>query len=255
MKKLRWFVALSGFIVALAITHVTWAASLLDYPNIAVLPYANKSAQIEELPLQDATIVSEFIIEQLIDTERFNIIEREVLADLMKEHSFNMSGVVDPTTVVPLGRLAGVQFLVAGSVTGLATKTSGVEYTHSEKGGAGFNKNAVVANITARIIDLETGRIVLAASGTGESARTYAEFSLKKQIEEDYETDDEDSDNPDVSEGTSVRTSTQTLTIGGKSFTRVQVRNALYKAVGDLIYNKNYGLLAKLDGKSKRRKV
>ena len=45
------------------------------------------------------------------------------------------------------------------------------------------------------------------------------------------------------------------ITIGGQGYSMVQVRNALYKATVDAIYNKDYGLLAKLDGTAKRRKV
>ena len=45
------------------------------------------------------------------------------------------------------------------------------------------------------------------------------------------------------------------IVIGTQAFSQVQVRNALYKAVGDLIYNKNYGIIAKMNGKAKRRKV
>ena len=77
----------------------------------------------------------------------------------------------------------------------------------------------------------------MVASGTGESARTNAEFTLKRSIEEDYST------------------STQTLRIGGTDFSLVQVRNAFYWAVEDMIYNKKFGLLAKLDGTAKRRKI
>ena len=42
------------------------AASLHDYPNVAVLPYANKAAVSQQLSLADASMVSEFVIEQLL---------------------------------------------------------------------------------------------------------------------------------------------------------------------------------------------
>ena len=267
------------------------AASLHDYPNVAVLPYANKAAVSQQLSLADASMVSEFVIEQLLDAERFNVIEREVLESVMKEHSFNMSGMVDPMTAVQIGKLAGVKYLVAGSVTGLSTKSSGASYSDTAWGGGGFNKNTVIANVTVRFIDVETGRIVLAASGTGESASTNMEFTLRKPPKEEYvnttatdtvsgmettEMIDTDGTNDiaDITEETGTSDlGTETvepvaenvpvvstgrerkIIIGTKAFSQVQVRNALYKAVGDLIYNKNFGVLAKMDGKAKRRKV
>ena len=124
------------------------------------------------------------------------------------------------------------------------------------KGGGNFNKMTVVANVTMRFIDVETGQIVMVASGTGESARTNAEFTLKRKTEEDYETTTTDESGIEMPmEGTDVSTSTQTLKIGGMDFSLVQVRNAFYWAVEDMIYNKKFGLLAKLDGTAKRRKV
>lgn len=267
------------------------AASLHDYPNVAVLPYANKAAVSQQLSLADASMVSEFVIEQLLDAERFNVIEREVLESVMKEHSFNMSGMVDPMTAVQIGKLAGVKYLVAGSVTGLSTKSSGAAYSDTAWGGGGFNKNTVIANVTVRFIDVETGRIVLAASGTGESASTNMEFTLRKTPKEEYvnttatdtvsgmettEMIDTDGTNDiaDITEETGTSDlGTETvepiaenvpvvttgrerkIIIGTKAFSQIQVRNALYKAVGDLIYNKNFGVLAKMDGKAKRRKV
>lgn len=307
-------------------------ASLHDYPNVAVLPYANKAAVSRELTMGDASLVSEFVIEQLLDSERFNVIEREMMETIMKEHSFNMSGMVDPMTAVQIGKLAGVRYLVAGSITGLSTKKSGASYSDSVWGGGGFNKNTVIANITARFIDVETGRIVLAASGTGESASTNIEFTLKKTKLEDYDDGSYDTGNVydslstvenvetynrsyedsgetvplgDIEESVddtvyadkmdnyaykdnsvydsrgyvsgwgqylapwlyygngmaflpvSIRTviRERKVVIGSQAFSQVQVRNALYKAVGDLIYNKNYGIVAKMDGKAKRRKV
>lgn len=280
------FMLLIGFLG----NHVH-AASLYDYPNVAVLPYANKAAVSQQLSLADASMVSEFVIEQLLDAERFNVIEREMLESIMKEHSFNMSGMVDPMTAVQIGKLAGVKYLVAGSVTGLSTKNSGASYSDTAWGGAGFNNNTVIANVTARFIDVETGRIVLAASGTGESASTNMEFTLRRVPKEEYMNEmvtdaaygveemdttytGATNDTVDITDETGISDlGTETvepiaenvpavnsarerrIIIGTKAFSQVQVRNALYKAVGDLIYNKNFGVLAKMDGKAKRRKV
>ena len=243
-------------VIFLIIIQPAQAASLNNNPRLAILPYVNKAAVEDCLRLKDASIVSEFLIEQLLDSGRFKIVERAAMREIVNEHSFNMSGLVDPSTAVALGRLAGAQYLVAGSVTGLSLKESGVGYSHSAKGGANFEKFAVVANITLRIIDLEDGTVVLAASGTGESARTNMEFTLKKEILDEYETTIETGDGAeDVDEGSNVREVVQTLTIGGKNVSLVQVRNALYKAAVDVIYNKDFGVLAKIDGKAKRRKV
>ncbi|MBQ7479438.1 MAG: hypothetical protein IJT01_11195 [Selenomonadaceae bacterium] len=233
------------------------AASLYEYPNVAVLPYANKAAVSSQLSLADASLVSEFVIEKLLDSERFNVVEREVLMNIMQEHNLNMSGMIDPMTAVQVGKLAGAQYFVAGSVTGLSTKSSGLGYEHSRVGGLNANKNTVIANVTARFIDIETGRVVMAVSGTGESASTNMEFKLNQNKTTTIETTgyDDYTEEEYIAEGEETSTTTHTIRIGTQDFSQVQVRNALYKAVDDLIFNKNYGVLAKMDGKWKRRKV
>ena len=232
-------------------------ADLSDNPTIAVLPFVNKAAVSEGLNFADASITSEFVIEKLTDSHRFyNVIERENTTAIINEHTFNMSIMVDPISAVQIGKMLGAQYLIAGSITGLSTKTSELGYENSAAGSAGGEKNTVIANVSARIIEVETGRIVLAASGTGESASTHMEFTLKKKIEGEEEVTVTDEDGIDsVSENTTASFLTHKIKIGTKEFSQVQVRNALYKAVDDLIFNKNFGMLAKMDGSNKRRKV
>ena len=63
-------------------------------------------------------------------------------------------------------------------------------------------------------------------------------------------------------EGESEKKVTHTVRIGTVDYSQVQVRNALYKAVDDLVFNPTYGIIAKMDGKNlgkngqvKRQKV
>lgn len=253
MKKFFVVVLMVSIVIISVSAH---AASLHDYPTVGILPYVNKAAISAELSIADASIVSDIVLEKLVDSGRFTVVERERTKEVLNEIAFQLGGVVNENTIVQIGNQLGASYLVAGSITGLSTKKSGIGYEHSMKGGGNFNKMTVVANVTMRFIDVETGQIVMVASGTGESARTNAEFTLKRKTEEDYETTTTDESGIEMPmEGTDVSTSTQTLKIGGMDFSLVQVRNAFYWAVEDMIYNKKFGLLAKLDGTAKRKKV
>ena len=162
---------------------------------------------------------------------------------------------VSPMSMVQIGNLAGAKYMLVGSVTGLSTKVTGGSYENSVAGGAGVNKNSVIANVTARIFEVETGRIVLAASGTGASSSSNVEFKLNKTKTTTTETTGSTSDGEEfIQEGQDISTVSHTIKIGAYQFSQVQVRNALYKAVNDLV-NGKYGLLAKLDGTAKKRKV
>ncbi|MBO4401518.1 MAG: hypothetical protein J5809_06695 [Selenomonadaceae bacterium] len=246
-----------------------WAASLHEHPTVGLLPYTNKATvsitriqgisdkpvNAPEIKLTDATLVNEFVIEKLYDTHRFRLVEREHLSDAAVEIASSRGGMIDSSTVLQAGKLLGAQFLVAGAITGLSTKPSGLDVSFL-KSNADFNKMSVVASVTIRFIDVETGEIMLAASGTGESSRTNAEFKLTKITEDTYETSGSDASGYETpSLATELNSSEIKVAIGGQDYSLNQVRNALFKAVDDMVCNKNYGVLAKLDGKSKRKKV
>lgn len=243
------------------------AASLHERPTVGLLPFTNKSTatfvnrtttkpvNAPEIKLTDATLVNEILAEKFKEVERFRLVEREKLADVAAEIAASRGGMFDSSTVLQAGKQLSAQFLVAGAITNLSTKPSGLDVNFM-KNNAGFNKMSVVANVAIRFIDTETGEIMLAVSGTGESARTNAEFTLVKITEDVYETDSLDADGYEIPrEELEVSSAEIKVTIGGQDYSLNQVRNALYKAVDDAIYNKKFGVLAKLDGKSERRKV
>lgn len=219
-------------------------AGLLDCPNIAVLGFHNKAAVSQELTFDDAGLVTEFVIDGLLDTDRFNIIEREQLREITDEHSYNATGLIDMNTVAQIGKLYGVQYLVTGSVVGLSLKDKEVSYNNTQSVGIGNTQHTVIANITARVIDVETGRIVMTARGKGESTSTKTEFSLNKT--------NENTDSSYYNDSDDSSTSTQTITIGTVAVSQVQVHNALYKAAEDLVYGE-FGFLNKMAGKGQRK--
>ena len=236
-------------------------AGLADHPTLAVLPYANKAAVSEQLSMSDASIVSEFVVEKLIDSGYFNVVTRNRLLEVTQEQGLQASSLVNPMTSMQMGFLSGAQYLVAGSVSGLSSDKGEFGYSHSEMGSVNTNKLAVVANLTLQIIDIKTGSIVMVASGTGKSASTNAEFVLNQLRTETIEGTGYDAANDEeyIMEDEATSQITHKIRIGKFEFSQVQVRNALYKAADNLVFDKNYGVLAKLGVKDpqkiKRRRV
>lgn len=253
MKKI-----ILAFVFTLAFaTGAVCFAGLHDFPNVAVLPFRNKAITSDDVNYQEQNLISEFVIEELIDTGRFNVLERDELMAITNEHSLNMTGLVDPATAAQIGRLAGVKYLVAGSVAGLTTKESGASYDNSGLGNVGGTKHTVIANVNARIFDVETGRILLACHGVGKSSSAHIEFKLNVTKNTPYETEviDPDTGDPNIQEAEETTVTSHTVKIGAVTVSQVQVHNAIAKAVTNLVFNKNYGLLAKMDGKAKRNKM
>ena len=92
-------------------------------------------------------IVAEWLTTSLVETGRFDVIERRLLQQIVEEQKMGKSGLVDPGSASRLGRLLGVKTIVSGTV-------QSYEGTYE---------------INARLINVETGSIITAEKITASS--------------------------------------------------------------------------------------
>ena len=123
--------------------------------SIAVMPFETKGqAQEFEFTLMEK------LITQLVNLRRFRVIERGAMDQVMNEQALGMSGMVDEETAVEVGKLAGADVIVVGTIN-IAE---------------GFGK------VSARGIDTETAETIVAKeSQTGEPSMSNLE-SLVENI-------------------------------------------------------------------------
>lgn len=252
------------------LVNSTCFAGLNDYPNIAIIPFSNHasvstsadslSGTPGQIALTDAQIASDYVLDALLDSDRFSIMEREQMEAILKEHHLNLSGLIDPATAVQIGRLTGIKYIVYGSVVGCSLKDKGVSYDNSVIGGIANKQHTVIANVVGRFIDVETGRIVLAARGKGASTSTHNEIQwkrIKKNVSVNSNGFDGNISDDAYSYSTSTTETTSeknhTIKFGTENVSQEQVHNAIAKAADDLVYGK-MGFLAKMDGKAKRKR-
>lgn len=261
----------SGMILSTFLPNTAKAADVHSYPTVAVMQFGNKAITSQGLRRYDFDSASEYAIYQLLASGWFDLVDYEQLSNIAKMHAINMSGLVDQSTAVQLGKVAGAQFMIVGNVTGLTSKESGLDYQHGRSGGLGVDVRTVIANVAIRIVDIETGRIVGAGLGKGESASSNVEIVFKKyrksgngilplsdnglsnnNEEEDDGNNDGNNDgncNEGVSDYSKEEVENYSIKIGSDTFSAVQVRNAISKAVRDAVYG-NTGLMTMLnDGK------
>lgn len=113
------------------------AASVTQERKIAVLPFRELDGR--------ATVLSTYISEELV-TDLFvigglEIVERSLLDRLLGEMKLGQSGVIDPETARELGKVAGVDAIVTGTITDLQSYVA----------------------LNCRLIDAQSGRIFAAA--------------------------------------------------------------------------------------------
>lgn len=95
--------------------------ALLPATKIDLAKQGVKRIAIGDIQTTDqagAIALGEDLRAALVDLQRFEILDRATTADLLKEHKFNSSGLVNETTAVNTGKFSGATALVLGSLTG-----------------------------------------------------------------------------------------------------------------------------------------
>ena len=125
--------------------------------RLGILPVFKASSVSSSLSPNDAEIATSAIYAGMINCADFELISRTDVDRLVYEHELAATGLVDASTAPAFGRMLGAEYLLITNVTGLiSTKKSGKNYL-------------VTARMSARIVEVESGRVVLAAMSSADS--------------------------------------------------------------------------------------
>lgn len=171
MKKIS-ILTMMAIVLALCFSMSLHAAQL---PRVAVLGVDSTapgySWRIDSGLSYNAT---ELMVNVLVNDGRFAVYERSRLDEIIGEIEFqHYSGLVDPTTAVRIGQLAGVDIVLSGRVSNVQFSKGGT----LTLGGVRLSKSSTKVSMTVRAIEVTTGRILFStmedesASRTGVSAR------------------------------------------------------------------------------------
>ena len=147
---------------------------------------------------------SEYIIQRLIEQYKLNVVDKDLFIDKLKMENLDTTGLIDPDTAKRIGEILNVKYLIYGKVVNVsvAEDENGLE-------GLSVKSRTVKANIVARIMEVNTGRIIMAAKGEGKSKSAHLSFT-------------------DESFG-------EFLTIGNVKVSQDSVHNALQKAAFQVV--------------------
>src|SRR5688500_1370677 len=116
---------------------------------------------------------ADLIIEELMKTGAFRVLERRQLDAIRQEQSIQPDSI---TSASPT-RVTRARYIISGSVTrlgfeekhlgGLAGRVTSAAFLY----GLGGKKNSTFVNLTARVIDSETGEIIASFTGEGKSSK------------------------------------------------------------------------------------
>lgn len=148
--------------------------------TLAVMPFNFTEAVRETKDGVTATYVKEFetkaltnkFITELVNTRKFDVVEREKLDKLIQEMQFGESGMVDPNSAAKAGKVLGVDYFLMGQISVFAVTVKHTEIPYVQ----GKWKQTIKAQIIVdmRIVDTRTSKIVAAEKGDSvlEGSRT-----------------------------------------------------------------------------------
>jgi curli biogenesis system outer membrane secretion channel CsgG len=143
-----------------------------DKPRIAVIEFVNKAnSGWHWWNDRGAAAMQDVFVTELVKSGKFRVIDRERLDAIMREKNLTLSGDIDPSSAIEIGKLLGVEYFLTGSVTEYGATDVGA-HGSGRRGlpGFGVGKKTFVAAANARIIDAQTGEILWADEARGEES-------------------------------------------------------------------------------------
>jgi TolB-like protein len=136
---------------------VTASPARADFKKtkIAVLDFQMQGEQTNSKDM--GKIVAEWLITGLVETGRFDVIERRLLEKLLEEQKLGVTGAIDPNSAAQLGKILGVRIIVSGTVTSLEGYTE----------------------INARLINVDSASIIAAEKVRASSAEKLRDLVAK----------------------------------------------------------------------------
>jgi curli biogenesis system outer membrane secretion channel CsgG len=99
---------------------------------------------------------------QLVQTGKYTVLERRELASILQEQNLGASGAVTGATAAKVGRLLGVQLILTGSITAFSIKRTSIGLR-----GIGGSYSNAESKVDARLVNTETGEVMVVATGQG----------------------------------------------------------------------------------------
>jgi TolB-like protein/tetratricopeptide (TPR) repeat protein len=144
--------------VLIAIVMLLLASPALASRTLAVTYFDNNTSDAQWTPLGRG--LADMLITDLSRLDGLEVVERARINDLLAELQLADSGFIDPATASKMGKGLGAQFVLTGS----------------------FSTVSPQMRIDARVVEVETGRVLHSVSSTGAATEF---FLLEKEIAND----------------------------------------------------------------------
>ena len=162
MTLKRFFVTIIFFVI-FAASAICFAAPS-DAMRLGILPVFKAAAVSADLTLDDTEIATGVIYAGMTNCVDFEILSRTDVDKLVQEHELTATGLIDVSTAPAFGKMLGAEYLMITNITGLSSRKKTASVV-----GTGIKDYIVTARMAARIVEGESGRVVLAVTSSATS--------------------------------------------------------------------------------------
>ncbi len=204
-----------GVIVLLMlIAQSAWAALPSKDEAVAVMDFGTRpGATTSEINIHNAEYTSsEYVINQLVKRQCFVVKDKDMVMHKLKAENLKTTGLIDPDTARRIGQMLGVRYIIYGNVVNVSVSDTGTEIMYNI--GGGVNVCTVKAHILGRLMDVETGDILMAVRGDGKSKSSFVKLRAGNDL-----------------------INAHVITIGTKKVTMDSVHNAIQKGAEQMVDN------------------
>jgi curli biogenesis system outer membrane secretion channel CsgG len=173
---MRKLILVSALLASVAFAQDKKRVAIMDFDYGTVRTYV---AQIFGSDQDVGKGIADILVDRLVNDGKYSVIERKALDKLITEQNFSNSDRADPSSAAKIGKLLGVDAIIVGRITqfGRDDKNKGVGLGAVGSriglgGGVGTKEGKAVVQITARLVNVETGEILASIQGKGESKRS-----------------------------------------------------------------------------------
>ena len=166
-----------GFALVFLFINAAFADEVI---RIGIMRFYNKAAGLTQ---QQAESITDIFTRMLANSHSIAIVERERLDAIGREQRFGMSGLVDSDTAAKIGRIAGCQYMLLGSITQFNKQSQETKVAFIRE-----NRYDVSVTVDMRVVNVETTEVVLSLSETGNASHTASGVNLdnKFSTQENY---------------------------------------------------------------------
>lgn len=125
-----------------------------------------------EVEMKLPETVTDGVIDEIVNMGGARVFTRTEMQNVLGERGFQMSGIVDDKTVIEFGKLAGLKYIITGSINDIIFTTTTEERSYTElltgkKGTKMVTETKTDVELAIRMIDVTTGEIILSTRVKG----------------------------------------------------------------------------------------